>query len=74
MFGWTELLLVLLVVLLVFGASRLPEIARSLGSSVNEFKRGLEEDDSKELEDSTADPDESSVEDDSPGDGTSSEQ
>lgn len=50
MFGWTEILLVLLVVLLVFGASRLPEIARSLGSSVNEFKRGLEESDNEELE------------------------
>ncbi|MFB6347079.1 MAG: twin-arginine translocase TatA/TatE family subunit [bacterium] len=47
MFGWTELLLVLLVVLLVFGASRLPEVARSLGLSVNEFKRGLEDDSDK---------------------------
>lgn len=50
MFGWTEILLVMLVVLLVFGASRLPEIARSLGSSVNEFKRGLKEAGEEELE------------------------
>ena len=39
MIGFPELMLVLLIVLLVFGAKRLPEIARSLGSAVNEFKK-----------------------------------
>ncbi|MBN2450986.1 MAG: twin-arginine translocase TatA/TatE family subunit [Lentisphaeria bacterium] len=36
--GW-ELLLIFFIVLLVFGAKRLPEIARSLGKATNEFKR-----------------------------------
>ena len=37
--GGPEILLVLLVVLLLFGAKRLPEIARNLGKSMEEFKR-----------------------------------
>jgi sec-independent protein translocase protein TatA len=41
MFGWFELLVVFGVVLLVFGASRVPDLAQSLGESVNEFKAGL---------------------------------
>lgn len=42
--GWTEWLLLILVVLLFFGAAKLPQLARSLGSSVNEFKKGLKDD------------------------------
>lgn len=41
--GYQELLLILLIVLVLFGASRLPELARSLGSSVKEFKKGVAE-------------------------------
>jgi sec-independent protein translocase protein TatA len=41
--GLPELLIILLVVVLLFGAKRLPEIARSLGKSLNEFKRGKDE-------------------------------
>jgi len=40
-----ELVIILLVVLLFFGASRLPSLARSLGASAKEFKDGLEEGD-----------------------------
>ena len=36
--GWTELLLIFLVILLVFGAKRIPEIARGLGKGIREFK------------------------------------
>ena len=36
--GATEILLILLVVLLVFGAKRIPEIARGLGKGIREFK------------------------------------
>jgi sec-independent protein translocase protein TatA len=39
--GTTEWFLILAVVLLLFGARKLPELARSLGSSVNEFKKGM---------------------------------
>jgi sec-independent protein translocase protein TatA len=38
-----QLLIILVVVLLFFGAKRLPELARSLGSSAKEFKAGLED-------------------------------
>ncbi len=41
--GYQELLIILLIVLILFGASRLPELARSLGSSVKEFKKGVNE-------------------------------
>jgi sec-independent protein translocase protein TatA len=40
-----ELLIVLAVVLVLFGSSRLPQLARSLGSAKNEFERGLHDDD-----------------------------
>ncbi len=40
--GW-ELILILLVLLLLFGASRLPKLARSLGQSGKEFKEGLKQ-------------------------------
>lgn len=41
--GYGELLLLLLVVLLLFGARKLPELARALGKSIGEFKKGKDE-------------------------------
>ena len=41
--GYQELLIILVIVLVLFGARRLPELARSLGSSVKEFKKGVSE-------------------------------
>lgn len=41
--GFMEILLILVVVLLLFGARRLPEIGASFGKSIKEFKRGLNE-------------------------------
>ena len=38
-----HILIVLIVVFLLFGASRLPKLGRSLGSGIREFKTGLEE-------------------------------
>jgi sec-independent protein translocase protein TatA len=38
-----ELLIILLIVLLIFGARKLPDLARSLGSSAKEFRKGIEE-------------------------------
>ena len=41
--GTPELIIVLIVVVLVFGSSRLPKLARSLGQAQKEFKEGLKE-------------------------------
>ena len=41
--GWQEILFILLIALLLFGAARLPEIARSLGKAIKEFKKGMNE-------------------------------
>jgi len=51
--GWPELLLILIVALVLFGPNRLPELARSIGKSVNAFKQGLRdgmEDESKAIQ------------------------
>lgn len=42
--GGPELLLILAVVLLLFGAKKLPELAKGLGKSVKEFKKASEND------------------------------
>jgi sec-independent protein translocase protein TatA len=41
--GMGELVIIAVLALLVFGAKRVPEIARSIGRSVNSFKDGLQE-------------------------------
>lgn len=40
-FGFWELLLILLMVLLFFGARKLPQIGEGLGKSISEFKKGV---------------------------------
>ena len=42
-FGGQELLIILLIVVLIFGARKLPDLARSLGASAKEFRKGVEE-------------------------------
>ena len=41
--GPTELVVIVLVIFLLFGATRLPQLAKSLGQSKRAFKEGLEE-------------------------------
>lgn len=41
LFKWEHLVLLLVVAFFLFGAKRLPEIARSFGKSIQEFKKGL---------------------------------
>ncbi|MEZ5174619.1 MAG: twin-arginine translocase TatA/TatE family subunit [Acidimicrobiia bacterium] len=41
--GGPELIVILVVVLLLFGAAKLPQLARSIGASAKEFRKGLEE-------------------------------
>ena len=47
--GWTELVLVLLIVLVVFGAGRLPQIGEGVGKAIRNLKRGLKTDDDIEV-------------------------
>jgi sec-independent protein translocase protein TatA len=41
--GPWEIILILAVLVLLFGAKKIPEIARSIGKSLNEFKKGQQE-------------------------------
>ena len=41
--GWPEILFILLIILVLFGAKRLPELAKGLGQSINEFRKAREE-------------------------------
>jgi len=43
MFGTTEIILIVAALFLLFGASRLPKLAKSLGQSRKAFKEGMEE-------------------------------
>ncbi len=43
-FGGTELLIILAIILLFFGAKRIPQLARSLGESTRELRKGFSED------------------------------
>lgn len=40
-FGFTEILMLLLICLVLFGAKRIPEIGSSIGKGIREFKRGV---------------------------------
>ncbi len=47
-FGWTELLIIFFIIILMFGAKKLPELARGLGASVKNFKEGINGEDENE--------------------------
>lgn len=57
--GPWEWIVIVLVVLLLFGGKKIPEIARGLGQAINEFKRGASEI-KKEIDTPTAKPTENS--------------
>ena len=40
--GWTELLLILVIVLVIFGGSKLSNVGSALGKSIKDFKREVE--------------------------------
>lgn len=43
--GASELLIILVIIVLLFGASKIPELGRSLGSGLKNFKEGIRQDD-----------------------------
>lgn len=57
-FGWTEILVIVLFIVIVFGAKRIPDLARALGRASYEFKKAKnefsDELDSKKLEESSS--------------------
>lgn len=48
--GMQELLLILLICLLIFGANKLPEIGRAFGKTINSFKKALKEEAVQEID------------------------
>lgn len=48
MIGTSEILLILLIGLLLFGAGKIPEIAKALGKGIREFKKALKEEDKED--------------------------
>jgi len=42
-FGGTEILVILLVILLFFGAKKIPELARGIGQGINEFRKASDQ-------------------------------
>jgi sec-independent protein translocase protein TatA len=43
--GMSELIVILIIILLLFGGRKIPEMMRGLGQGVREFKKGMREDD-----------------------------
>lgn len=41
--GWAELVIILVIVLVIFGPKRLPEVGRSLGKGIREFRKSTSE-------------------------------
>lgn len=52
--GIPELLIILVIVLLIFGAGKLPQIGGNLGKAIKNFKGGVKEDDPEELKSAKA--------------------
>lgn len=48
--GAPELIIILIIILVLFGGSQLPKLARSLGSSAKELRKSLKDDDKKPVE------------------------
>ena len=46
--GWGEIVLIVLVILLLFGGKKIPELMRGLGKGVKSFKEGMKEDNNSE--------------------------
>ena len=50
-FGWPEILIIALVILLLFGGAKIPELMKGLGKGVSSFKKGMKEGEQPEDQD-----------------------
>lgn len=50
MFGQTELIIILVIVVILFGAKKIPELAKGVGGGIKAFKKEMKEDQEKEIE------------------------
>lgn len=55
-FGGWEILIIVLVILLLFGGRKIPELMKGLGSGIKEFKDATKDDDSKKADSKTENP------------------
>ncbi|WHZ16719.1 MAG: Twin-arginine translocation protein TatA [Nitrospira sp.] len=55
-FGWMELLLILIIVLIIFGAGKIPQLGEGLGKAIKGFKKSVHEADAIDVTASEADP------------------
>jgi len=46
--GFSEILIIALVIVLLFGAAKLPQLARGMGDSIKEFRKAVKEEDAPE--------------------------
>ena len=52
-FGGTELFVILVIIILFFGARKIPELARGIGQGITEFKKATKDTDQEENNDSS---------------------
>ncbi len=52
--SWQHILIVLLIVLVLFGGKKIPELMRGMGSGIKEFKDAVKEDEKKPAENNTS--------------------
>ncbi len=52
-FGSQELLIILAIVVILFGAKKIPDLAKGLGKGIKDFKKAVKEDDEVEVDKST---------------------
>lgn len=48
-FGWMELLLILIIVLIIFGAGKIPQLGEGLGKAIKGFKKSVNEADAVDV-------------------------
>ena len=53
--GGMEFLIILVIIIILFGAKKIPGLAKGIGNGVKEFRKGLKGDDKEELKDTSND-------------------